>query len=396
MDEFEAKRKEYVGGLSNSGHLNNALIGIVPTASLEAMGDLARLQQKSVKEYAGRILALESEFKNRIAGLIGSEGQQDIAFVQNTSTGISIIAHGVLSRAAKAGQQANVVLMADEYPSNREVWVGLSRRYGCQARLLPPNDLAGQAREEIIEAGCDGQTLALAVSAVQYSNGYAYDLPRLGEFCRRKGIFLMVDGIQACGVMPMDVRGSGINALVVGGHKWLMSPEGLGFLYTDEACRERIDPLLYGWRMLSNSTTGQDADDRVREDANRYESGTQPNYLLAALNQSVSIIADLGVEGISRYLWGLRRRLYESVADMDGLSCALPFESRYEAADASPIFALGIEGQDHEELARKLYQEHGLYVMVRGGRLRISPHIYNSDEEMDKLASALRACAGRA
>ncbi|MCA8836334.1 MAG: aminotransferase class V-fold PLP-dependent enzyme [Proteobacteria bacterium] len=402
---FEDKRKEHFRDIAQIGHLNNALIGLVPASSLAAMMDLARQQQASPKLYAKRLPQIENEFRAATARLTGAPEAADIALVQNTSAAISFVAHGLLKHMAKHNPGGNIVVFADEYPSNREVWTALARRYGLEVRLISPPALppdqadrtsgssgSGRSvasREDVIESSVDAKTGAMAISAVQYSNGYAHDLQRLGEFCRRKGIFLSIDAIQACGVMPIDVQACHIGALACGGHKWLMSPEGLGFMYIDAAYRDMFEPVLYGWRALASATTGHDADDQARPDAARFECGTQPAYLLAALNRSVAIIEDLGVNNIQRYLWGLKNDLIEKTATIDGLITALPFTHQSEIARTSPILCLRLSSHNTDEVVHTLATDYGIQVMNRGGFLRISPHIYNESSEINQLATGL-------
>ena len=369
----------------SSHYLNTAMMGLLPGVSLQAMNDLAALSQKSIQDYQLKINELENETRNNISLLIECR-PEDIAFIPNTSSGIATIAQGVLTSRLEANKQKNIVLMADEYPSNREVWLALAEKHGYQARILDPSQVTS-TREQLLIDNIDDDTVLLTVSAIQYSNGYVYDLAKLGEICQKSNIFFMVDAVQICGACPIQV--DNIDALVCGGHKWLMGAEGVGFLYVNPEKYDCIEPIPHGWRALLHPTTDQQANTALRPDAMRFETGTQPNLLIAALNQSLKIILKLGMDNIHRYISELKLEFIDMMADVREFRLA-PFCSKFEASRSSILLLHGPEGIHPRTIVHRLYLDHNITVMSRGGGIRISPHIYNDIETMEKLKAALK------
>ncbi len=162
------------------------------------------------------------EIRRKSAALIGAESEE-VAFVRNTSHGISIVAQGL---DWKEGD--NLIVYEKEFPSNIYPWLNLKER-GVEVRFISsPNE---RILIEDIEGLIDSRTRLITLSSVQFSSGFRVDLKSVGELCRRKGVLFFVDAIQSLGVVPMDVEEFHVDFLAADGHKWLLSPEGTGIFY---------------------------------------------------------------------------------------------------------------------------------------------------------------------
>src|SRR5215475_10757035 len=220
-------------------HMNHAGISPLPrcvAAAICKFADEGLLLDRAVyQRWEERAEAVRAT----TARLIGAR-PREIAFVRNTSEGLSLVAAGLPWQRGD-----NVVTVADEYPSNVYPWFGL-RRWGVETRLLTRPQLRFGAAD--VEALIDRRTRVVAVSAVDWQSGFRVDLASLAELCRPRDILLVVDGIQAVGALRTDVAPCGVDVLAAGGHKWMLAPEGCGILFISERVIERIHPVVLGWK----------------------------------------------------------------------------------------------------------------------------------------------------
>ena len=158
---------------------------------------------------------------------------------------------------------------------------------------------------------CDGKTRLITLSSVEFSNGYRNDLPGIGEYCQKHGIFFCVDGIQSVGVLPMDVKSFGIDALSADGHKWLLSPEGIGAFYISRDVMEMVEPVILGWHSVKNRFDFENYDFTLSPDARRYEPGSMNTVGMSSFNASLELLLSLGMDRI----WERVRRLTERVRE---------------------------------------------------------------------------------
>src|SRR4030042_807192 len=166
------------------------------------------------------------------------------------------------------------------------------RSRNVETRLVAARD--GRVRKEDLFAACDGKTRLIALSSVEFANGYRNDLPGSGDFCQKKGIFFNVDAIQSLGVLPIDVRSYGIDSLSADGHKWLLSPEGIGGVYLSREVMEVGEPVELGWHSVQNRFDFENYDSRLPPDARRFEPGSFNSVGLAAFNASLDLLLSIG------------------------------------------------------------------------------------------------------
>jgi selenocysteine lyase/cysteine desulfurase len=229
------------------------------------------------------------EARGRFARMIGAS-PEEVAFIKNTSEGISFIAAGFPWKEGDNLVTANV-----EFPSNVYPWMRLTS-HNVEVRMVPARE--GRVRKEDLFAACDGKTRLIALSSVEFANGHRNDLPGIGEFCQKKGIFFFVDAIQSLGVLPMDVRSYGIDALAADGHKWMLSPEGIGGFYISRDVMEMVEPVVLGWHSVQNRFDFENYDFRLSPDARRFEPGSFNSVGLAAFNASLDLLLSIGVDRI--------------------------------------------------------------------------------------------------
>jgi selenocysteine lyase/cysteine desulfurase len=277
------------------------------------------------------------------------------------------------------------VLFAQEFPSNRVVWQSL-QQFGVEVRLL---DLyASDDPEAALMQACDDRTRLLAVSAVQYARGYRMDLPRLGQFCRQRQILFCVDAIQWLGALDFDVQAIQADFVMADGHKWLLGPEGLALFYCRSDLRDQLRLHEFGWHMTEKMEDFESLTWEPAHTARRFECGS-PNILCAyALNASVGILLESGMNTVERNILNNTSLMIDiidnshelellTLADADKRSGIVCFRHRQVPADA---------------LFQQLKAEK-VICAPRGGGIRFSPHFYTPSEQLEQ-ALAIAAGAG--
>jgi selenocysteine lyase/cysteine desulfurase len=350
-----------------------------------AVSPLPRRTAQALAEYAADVSANGSaaisgwverteECRRALARLIQCD-PVELALLKNTSEGIGIVAEGFPWRDGD-----NVVLAADEYPSNQYPWMNLAHR-GVSVRKVPTRG-SRVAIDDLREA-INPQTRMLALSSVEYASGFRSDLDAVANLCRERGIALCIDAIQSLGVIPLDVARTPVDFLACGGHKWLLGPQGTGFLYVRREWLDRLRVAMVGW---SSVVAGHDygrIEFTLKPHAGRFESGTLNYGGLAALGESVRYLLDLGPTIVEGRIHDLTTHLCEQ-ARRSGWNV---FSSR-DGDDWSGIVILEKAGTDPKAIAARA-KAAGVIVAVRGGRLRVSPHVYNTVDELDRLMSLL-------
>jgi len=315
------------------------------------------------------------------ARLIGAH-RDEIAFVKNTSEGIAIVANGI------DWQWGDVIVTtAIEYPANIYPWMDIARTRGVKLEMVPEETMPDGSRQvpidAILKAASDPRCRLVALSLVEYASGQRHDVSRIGAFCRERNIRFCIDAIQAVGVMPVDVREMNIDYLSADGHKWMLGPEGAGIFYCRRELIEHMRPLAIGWMNVVNAQDYGNYDFTLRPDAGRFECGSYNVPGLLGLLGALTLIEQVGVEIIHARVQTLLERLHQGVSQK-GYAIVSP----RDASQRSGIFAFKAHGHSHDVIVKKL-KEHHIEIAKREGRLRVSPHFYNTEAQIDQLIELL-------
>jgi selenocysteine lyase/cysteine desulfurase len=316
------------------------------------------------------------------AGLINAE-PREIAFIKNTSEGLSIVSHGL------DWQWGDRIVTTDiEYPANIYPWMEVVRARGAKL-VMVKEEIAPDGRrhvpvEKILEEAANPRTRLVSLSHVEFASGQRHDIAKIGALCRSKGKLLCVDAIQSVGVLPVDVKAMQIDYLSADGHKWMLGPEGAGFFYCRGALIERTRPLMIGWMNVINAMAYGSYDYTLRSDAGRFECGTYNVPGLLALKASLEIIRNAGITAVATRVKHLTDHLERGL-----ISRGYGIVSPRAAQQWSGIVSFFSMKHRHEEIVRTLRKEHQVELAVREGRLRASPHFYNTNEQIDRLLELL-------
>lgn len=342
----------------------------------------AHLQERSTGEIDNYHASVRTAnlTKELVCRLIQADSPDRIALVGNTSDALNIIASGLKW---KAGDR---ILLNDlEFPANVYPYHHL-KRHGVVLDVIKTSE--GKITTEMIESGLKPTTRIVALSAVQFLTGYRAALGEVGKLCREKGILFVVDGIQAVGAMTVDVQAMHIDALASGGQKWQMGPQGTGFLYLTEALQSRIEQQYLGWLAPEDPWDFFNFDQPLASSARRYEGGTLNFVGITGLHASLSTLLEFGVNDIEAHILALTERLIRELQSIDGILLVSPFT----VAERAGIVTIKLPEWTNASETFQALNSGGIKSSLREGKLRFSPHFYNTPDEVATTVDALREC----
>lgn len=355
---------------NNLVYLNHAAVSPLPLRSGEAVKRFAdEYVEYGTQNYLKWAEDLD-QLHQDLAVFINADSKDDIALLKNTSEGISVVAMGF------PWQPGDVVLSSDEeFPSNRIPWQSLADQ-GVEFREITLRQPDKSPEQALIDSMNDDVRM-LAISAVQYASGLCLDLETLGKACKSRGIAFCVDAIQMLGALPCDVQAAQVDFLMADAHKWLMGPEGIAVFYCSATWRDRIKLFQYGWHMIEKYGDFDDKSWQPATSARRFESGT-PNILGAkGFAASLSLINEVGIERIERRILHHTALMHELIAESTNLEAIYSDKS----SKLSGIVTFRHRACSPARLFHYL-RENKIMCAERGGGVRFSPHVYNTDEEI--------------
>jgi cysteine desulfurase / selenocysteine lyase len=305
---------------------------------------------------------------------------EEIAFVGPTSLALSFIASGVRFRRGD-----NVLIYFDDYPSNVYPWMALAEQ-GVEVRLMNTRGL-GVIRARDVTGQIDENTRLVALASCHFISGYRLDYSAIASFLRERNILFSVDAIQTVGAFPMNA--GQVDFLAADAHKWLLGPCGAGLLYVREAMQEKLAPPIYGWHNVRSPEFVAQEQIVLRSGASRYEAGTHNLLGLVGLLTGMQLILEIGVEAISAEL--LRKRAWLVPAlqakGYQVLNADAPVEN------CSGITSFFRPSDDLGAVHQKLLDAN-VITSLRTDRkgekyIRLSPHFYNTDEELRRVLDLL-------
>ena len=332
---------------------------------------------QDIYEHAGdEAFSMEAVEDTRrvVAEVFGAPSEQ-IALIKNTSEGINVVARGFPWLAGD-----NVVISDTEHVNNTLPWRRLGER-GVEVRRVSP-DAQGRTTVDHYASAVDDRTRIVSVAWVTYSDGYRADLPALSAFCRERGIRLVVDGIQAVGVIAEPLAKLGADVLVAGGHKAQFSLAGAGFMYATREMIEMLDPP-YAAKFSFTSNDRRQESPELAHDAHRFEYGN-PNFLGCWVQKRAArFIGQIGLQHIEARVRELTTRLIEEAQrHQHRVRTPIPWEER------AGIVSIDL-GRPAGETVAKL-REVGIVVSEKEGHLRASLHIHNDEGDIERLLDALQ------
>lgn len=366
--------------LARRDFFNHAGVAPIPRVAADAIRRYA--QQAETDVYLDSGWYRDVEACRATAARLINASPDEVALVKNTGEGLSIVARGIDWHPGD-----RIVTTAVEYPSNIYPWLELRQTRRVELIMVPERDTVDGTRsvseDELLAAADHPRTRMVTLSHVQYASGQRMDVARVGRFCRERGILFCVDAIQSIGVLPVDVQAMDVDFLAADGHKWMLGPEGAGIFFIRRRLLDKVRPLSIGWMNVVNAQDFGDYDYTLRPDARRFECGSWsiPGFL--GLAASLTLLESIGIDRVFARVRMLGDRLASGLADRGWRVISGRSEGQ---VSGSVVFVS--DRHDHREVFNQL-RGRRIEIALREGRLRASPHFYNTEQQVDRLLDAL-------
>lgn len=332
-------------------------------------------------------LNLSLENINRARGLRQTFGKlinahpDNIIITSNTTHGINIFANGIQ---LKPGEN-NVAMLDSEFPAVVYPWLNQEKLGKANVMLIPSDK--GYANEAMIRRTLiDYNVNVFTISYVQFL-GYRHNIKSIAEFCRKNNILFVVDAIQATGICPIDVDEMSIDYLCTGNQKWMMSPAGLGFTYISKRYRELVQPTYVGTTSIKydfENFLNYNLD--FNENGTAYENSTLNTLAMIGTDEALTYFMELGIENIYNHIIEIQDRLIEMLD-----ASKYRIESDISPKHRSNILIFSHINPEKNKEVQKALEDKKIYIALREGFLRVSPHIYNNIDDAELLAKELNS-----
>ncbi len=382
-------------------YLNCAYMSPLPRVVEEA-GVVGMVRKRNPASLFQEDFFTESQEARRLfAELVNVPDPDSVAIIPSVSYGVSVAARNT---PLASGQ--NIVLLEEQFPGNVYAWLRLAKESGGEVRMVGPEDAAGSAsrngpasadavgrgrrwNERILEA-MDGNTGVVALAPVHWTDGTRFDLEAIAARAREVGAALVIDGTQAVGAIPFDIQAVRPDALIVASYKWLLGPYSIGAAYFGSRYQEGV-PLEETWIGREGSQDFRalvDYQEHYQPGSQRFDVGERSNFILVPmLVEALRLLLEWTPRRIQEYAKDLSR---EILAEAE----ALGYQVEEEAFRVGHIFGFRTpKGMEMARLSEALRGE-GVSASLRGSALRISPHVYNDQADVEALIKALKAAVG--
>lgn len=358
--------------------LNHASTGPLPQRAVDALQEATALRAEPWRFTQELQFGTLAKARAACARLIGAD-QRDVALMVNTSYGLNLAARALPFDAG------DVVITSDrEYPSNIYPWMELEASRGITLTRIPCDGVLPD--EEAIMAALDGPRVrAVVLSWVSFATGYRIDVARIGRACRERGIWFILDAIQGVGAAPLEVRAVDVDVVACGAQKWLLSPWGTGFVWLRPDLVQSLRPVDVSWMATRNSddfTRLTDYDFTYRDDARRFEMITLPYQDFIGLNASLDLFLEVGLDEVYAQIERLTTRIVRWASGTPGVRLVTPPGREQRAG------IVAVAPPDPAAASERLTSA-GVTHSLREAAIRLSPHFYNTDEEIDRALALL-------
>jgi cysteine desulfurase / selenocysteine lyase len=379
-DILERARSFFPHTRQGKYYLNHASTSPLSSRVVNAMMKYLHNRSEGDLETYFTDIKMVNDCRSLVATLINAESPDRIAFQINTSDAINVVASGLPWAAGDS-----LILNDIEFPANVYPYLNL-KRLGVEIDTIKAVD--GRITPDMIASRIKPRTRLVALSAVQYLSGHRADLTTIGGMCRGRGIVFAVDGIQAVGAVKLDVQRMKIDALAAGAQKWQMGPHGSGFLYITEELQAKIAQANLGWLSVDDPWSFYKYDQPLAPTARRYEGGSLNMPSLHGLHASLSTLLEFGPESIEDHILALTEMVRKGLSEINGLNVVTSYPDAERAGIVTVRLPAGIDSKEvFHQIGRR-----DVFIALREGQLRYSPHFYNSPDDMRYAVDVTREC----
>jgi len=354
--------------LKDMTYLNNAATGIPPIATIDAMKEYLDNRFRATGGTFKDTLANIKAIRMNLAQLLGGDYSQ-YALVPSTSSGVNSFAHSI-----EYPEGSNIVLCDLEFPANYIPWQNVKKLYGAELRVVKSTE--GAVPVERFAEAIDENTRVVAVSQIQFGSGFRADLGALEKLAHDNGAYLSVDIIQAAGCFETDLSKLNVDFATGQAAKWMLGPIGAGYVYVGKSVMDKIHPRFLGWWGVEKLQEFGYFDREPLADARKFQVGSPAMIAYIGLLESLKVLLKIPAQNREKTALATADYLRKRLSEMD-----IPYYD-YGPKNNSATVVCG--PPDVEKLNEKL-KEDNIHCSVRNGKLRVSPHFYNSTEEVDRL-----------
>lgn len=355
-------------------YFNNAATGAFSTKVLESVNNyLLQRTETDIENYQAVINTL-NESKKYLCKMLNC-AEDRIAFLDNTSNGMNLLAQGL------NWKKGDGILLNDiEFPANVYPFLNLQSQ-GVEIDFVKAENGIVTA-DDIIRA-VKPNTKLISVSFVQFLSGYRIDLEKIGSFCKEREIIFSVDAIQGLGAFTLDILRCKFDFISCGTSKWLLGMQGLAFIFCSKQLQERINPKYVGWTSVENAWNILNYDLQLKKTADAFQTGTLNSLGIFGLLPSLKLFWDFGYQNVEN-------RILENAEYFNKKLLEINIHPVLENCGSKNLS--GVTSFRHEK-AKFILEElmrREIYCSVREGMVRLSPHFFNTLEEIDRVVSTIK------
>lgn len=357
-------------------YFNHASLGTLSTRVVSTVAERLAEHSRHGSDATPIWKATQQRTREKMARFLGAD-PPELAVVKNTPDALGIVATGLDWRPGD-----RVVISDLEFPANAFPWLNLARR-GVETVIVRSE--GGRVPTEAVIEAIDERTRLVSLSWVEFSTGYRNDLRTLGRVCHQRGALLAVDAIQGMGALRFDVRELEVDFLGTSSHKWLLGPTGVGWFYCRRDLIEQLEVAVAGQSSYRREASGSflDYDLPFWPDARRFEPGLSNLLGLAGVEATLDLLMEVGIDRVEAQVKRITDALAEGLVER-GYGLAAP----REGGQWSGIVSFTSDRYTSEELVHRL-ESAGVSLSLREGLVRLSPHFYNNDEDVERFFAAL-------
>ena len=355
-------------------YFNHASVGPLSKKVIETIDNyILQRSRRKINNYDD-FLEISERAKDRLSKMLNCTPDR-IAWTDNVSNGISNMVQGI-----EWNEGDRIIISDNEFPANVYPFLNL-KMYGVEVDIVKSNN--GIITIEDFKKLITNKTKLISVSLVQFLSGYKINLKEFGNLCREHNIIFCVDAIQGAGIVKINVIDSNVDFLISGSHKWLMSLQGASFFYISEKLQNRIKQKNVGWLSVKNAWDFLNYDLTLLDTAERYQSGTPNAMGIFALESSLEMFQDFGYERVASNVISNTEYFFNKLIDI-GLN---PFLNGVDSTNLAGTVSI-----KHDKSKRFLVklESKKIFTAMREGILRISPHFYNTEDEIDFVIEELK------
>lgn len=315
--------------------------------------------------------------KKAFAKLINLDEHERIAISSSVSYGLANITNNIQLK-----ESDNVILIGDQFPSNVYPWMELTKKYNANLKFInKPNseNNAGRAWNEKILNSINKQTKVVAMGLLHWADGTIYDIEKIRKKTKEVDALLIIDGTQSIGVMPFDIKETQPDALICAGYKWLMGPYGIGLSYYGPFF-DNGKPIEESWINRKNSEDFSNLinyEDEYGEYARRYSVGQQSNFInISMLKAGIDQLNHWGIENVYKYIESITTPCFPLLNKKN---------TWYEDSKFRSSHLFGIRPKKNLKKILEKIRENNIFISLRGDIIRVSPSVYNTKEDVQKL-----------